>query len=337
VRRSWLAVVALAALSYPGAAAAHAGAGSPAATDFVARVTSVPAGLTAKVIDGDQSLWLDVAPGLTVNVLGFSGEPYLRFTPSGVQANVSSPTWLLNRAQPGQPPPRVAPVGATRWQTVARGRSYTWHEDRLHALALTARQPGSELAGNWTLPLRIDGGPAQIRGSLWHVDPPSLLWLWPEIVAAASLPALLRLRRRRLQAAIATTLVAATLLALAVAATGRLLYGRPTVSTAQQVELGLTLAAIVLGLRLLLIRDWQMLISIVIGAIALAFGAAWIGILLHGHVIAFLPAPVQRLAVAGCLGGGATLLATTVLADGFQLVVASVPPARKRDGRRDAG
>ena len=84
----------LASLSVPASAAAHLKSGT-LSTDFEARVGALrPAapGVAARVLDGDQRLELRVEPGSVVVVLGLLGEPFLRFSPSGVEANVASPT-----------------------------------------------------------------------------------------------------------------------------------------------------------------------------------------------------------------------------------------------------
>ncbi len=324
MRAAGIAAVMLAALCLPGGAAAHVGRTIPVATAYVARITSLPAGIRAKVIDGDQSLWLDVSSRSTVVVLGFSGEPYLRFTANGVQANRRSATWLLNRALPGQTVPYSSPTVTPLWATVSRGHAYRWHEDRLHGLALAARAPGSQFVGTWTVPLRIDGRPAQLRGSLRHVNPPSLLWLWPAIIVVAALPALLRLRRRRLNAMLATVLILVDVAAIAVAAAGYLLYGRPAVSLEQKVELMLTAAALALVLRLLFLRPWQTLAVSLTGAIGFLVGLAWFGTLQHGHVNAAMPATVERGAIVVMLGAGLALLAAVYYSDNkFYLVLGS--------------
>jgi hypothetical protein len=38
----------------------------------------------AKVVDGDRKLWLRVAAGSTLIVLGFQREPYIRFNRQGL-------------------------------------------------------------------------------------------------------------------------------------------------------------------------------------------------------------------------------------------------------------
>lgn len=324
MRAAGIAAVVLVALCLPDGAAAHVGRTIPVATDFVAQITSLPAGIRGKVFDGDQSLWLDVSSRATVVVLGFSGEPYLRFTANGVQANKHSATWLLNRAFPGQIVPYSSPRATPLWTTVSPGHSYRWHEDRLHGLAFAARAPGSQSAGVWTVPLRIDGRPAQVRGTLRHVNPPSLLWLWTAIVLVAALPAFLRLRRRRLNAVIATTLILVDVAAIAVAAAGRLFYGRPAVSLEQQIELILTAAALALVLRLLILRPWQTLAVSLTGAIGFFVGLAWIGTLEHGHVNAAIPDAVERGAIVVMLGAGLALLAAVYYSDNkFYLALGS--------------
>jgi hypothetical protein len=81
-----LLVSALASLVAPAAAAAH-GPVNPAASRYLATVRQVPPGVEAKVVDGDQRMWLDVAPAQTVVVHDYRGAPYLRFSKRGVEVN----------------------------------------------------------------------------------------------------------------------------------------------------------------------------------------------------------------------------------------------------------
>ena len=117
-RRTFAATLAAAAAAFvqPAEALAHSGHAAPAATSFVARITQVPPGLEAKVVDGDQLLWLRADPRVTAVVSGLREEPYLRFTRSGVWENQRSPTTYLNKPRP-QTPPRDAIAGAPPvWQ-----------------------------------------------------------------------------------------------------------------------------------------------------------------------------------------------------------------------------
>ena len=94
-------------------AAAHLKSGT-LSTDFEARAgTFRPAapGVTARLLDGDQRLELRVEPGSVVLVLGFLGEPFLRFSASGVEANVASPTASSARVISASAVPAVGAAG----------------------------------------------------------------------------------------------------------------------------------------------------------------------------------------------------------------------------------
>lgn len=83
-RRATLACTgaAVAALALPSLASAHASKTPPVATDFHARITHPVLGIEARVVDGDQTLWLD-AGAHTVAIDGIQGEPLLRFDRAG--------------------------------------------------------------------------------------------------------------------------------------------------------------------------------------------------------------------------------------------------------------
>lgn len=76
-------------------ATAYAHAGGRIATDFEARLAGLQppaAGVRAQVLGGDQRLQLTVTGSQVVVVVGLLGEPFLRFSPAGVEANAASPT-----------------------------------------------------------------------------------------------------------------------------------------------------------------------------------------------------------------------------------------------------
>jgi hypothetical protein len=268
----------------------------------------VPLGLEAKVVDGDQRLWLRARPNVTTVVLGFQGEPYLRFTAGGIAANTLSPTYYLNRSRP-LVPPHVNAQAAPIWHLVSHARSYSWHEDRLHALAATALAPGSSYVGGWAVPLLVNGKRTQIRGGLWHSDAPSLTWFWPIVVLLASLPALIRLRRPRLDAAVMTVLALATLGASTTARLGRELYGRPTVSGWQLAVLAVTCLFAVVIAWMYLRPEWRWIGAMLIAVTGMYEGVVLVGTLLNGFVLAVLPAVVERITVITALAGGAGLFA----------------------------
>jgi hypothetical protein len=163
-----IAVVAL--VAFPGVAEAH-GPIAPVASSYFAKPLEVPAGLEAKVVDGDLRMWLSVPADETVVVLDYRGAPYLRFSPGGVAVNYNSSMYYLNQTPFAQTPPgNLTASTPPSWHVVSSGHSYEWHDGRLHALATVALTPGVAFVGRWTVPLRIDGGSAAIGGGLWHAD-----------------------------------------------------------------------------------------------------------------------------------------------------------------------
>jgi hypothetical protein len=272
-------------------------------------------GLEAKVIDGDQRLWLRARPNVTAVVLGFQGEPYLRFTAGGIAANTRSPTYYLNRSRP-LVPPHVSANAAPIWRLVSHARSYSWHEDRLHALAATALAPGSSYAGGWAVPLLVNGKRTQIRGGLWHADHPSLIWFWPIVTLLASLPALIRLRRPRLDAAVMSALALATLSASTTARLGRELYGRPTVSRWQLAVVAATCLFAVVVAWMYVRPEWRWIGAMLIAVTGMYQGVVLVGTLLNGFVLAVLPPVLERITTITALAGGAGLFALLLLSIG---------------------
>jgi len=146
-------------------------------------------GLQARVLGGDERLTLRNWSGKTVVVLGYHGEPFLRFTDHGVFR-----------------------LAGAEWRRVAGGTSYAWHDHRIHwdrktpppAVAAAPDRP-HKLFG-WRIPGRADGRRFVITGFLGYAPPPAVShgrsW-WPTTVssALAVLLAVVLLRRRRGSAA----------------------------------------------------------------------------------------------------------------------------------------
>jgi hypothetical protein len=296
-----------ATLVVPGAAEAH-GPVDPAATSYLARVRQLSAGLDAKVVDGDQRLWLHAVAAETVVVLDYRGVPYLRFSAHGVQVNHSSSMYYSNQVPAEAVPAGLGPRTPASWEQVSGGHDYEWHDGRLHALAATALVPGATYVGRWSIPVRVDGRPALIAGGLRYAPNPSLVWFWPIVVVIACVLAGLRLGREELDVRIARVLALGSLIAFAVAAAGEQLHGRPDVSAGQLVLLALQLAFVVWGLGRLLSRrhGWFGFFLIAVGTIW--EGASLVGVLVHGFVLLALPAFAARTAVVACLAAGGALL-----------------------------
>ena len=293
--------------AFPCVAEAH-GPVAPIATSYMARLAEVPAGLDAKVVDGDQRLWLRVVPSMTVVVLDYRGAPYLRFSRSGVDVNQASAMYYLNQIPAETPPSNLGPTTRAQWDRVSSGHDYGWHDGRLHALAATALSPGSEYLGRWTIPLRIDGRVSAISGGLWHAEDPSIVWFWPILVLLGCVLAARRLRRPALDAGVARVLAVPTLIAVALGSAGQELHGRPTVSIGQYIGLGVILALAVWGLFWVLFRRPGWFAFLVIAVAALWKGIELVPTLLNGFVLAAVPAFAARAAAVLCLGSGAGLL-----------------------------
>ena len=304
-----LAIVAagVALVLAPGAASAH-GPVAPIATSYLAKVSQLPAGLRATVVDGDQRLWLAVTPSATVVVLDPRGAPYLRFTRSGVAVNENSGTYYTNLT-PAQPAPGgLTATTVPRWVSAGAGHTYSWHDGRLHALATVAISPGRSYVGRWSIPLRVNGRPTVIAGGLYYAPGPSIVWFWPILVAIACTAAAVRLRREQLDVRVARWLGAGALAAAIVASLGRELHGRPGVSVFQILTLAVIVVFVVWTLRQLLLRRESYFTSFAVACLAIWQGVNLLPTLWNGFVLAAVPAFAARAACVVGLGCGVGLL-----------------------------
>ncbi|MGB9186182.1 MAG: hypothetical protein WCB67_19195, partial [Solirubrobacteraceae bacterium] len=291
----------------PVVASAH-GPVAPIATSYLAKVSQLPAGLTATVVDGDQRLWLAVAADETVVVLDPRGAPYLRFTSSGVAVNENSETFYANLT-PAQPPPADLTASTPpRWAAAGGGHAYSWHDGRLHALATVALSPGRSYVGRWSIPVRVNGRPRVIAGGLYYAGAPSLVWFWPIVVVIACTLAAVRLRREQLDARLARLLAGAALAAAIVAAVGRELHGRPGVSIFQTVTFAVIAAFVLWACRQLLLRRESYFTFFAVGCVAIWEGVNLLPTLWNGFVLAAVPAFAARAACVICVGCGVGVL-----------------------------
>ncbi|HWE08443.1 MAG TPA: hypothetical protein VG325_03765 [Solirubrobacteraceae bacterium] len=302
-----LAVI-VAVMALPAQASAH-GPVDPSATSFLARISHAPPGVEAKVVDGDQRVWMRVNPQRTVTVLDYRQAPYLRFTAAGVQVNGNSEMFYLNQVPPETPPPGLGPQNRPHWISVSSGHAYEWHDGRLSDLAATTLTPGATYLGQWRIALRVDGAPAVLAGGLTYQPSPSIVWFWPIIVCLACVLAVLRLRRPQLDLRVARALAAVALTAFAVAGAGQQLHGRPSVSVGQELTLAVALAFVAWGARRLVLRRHGWFTFFAIAAVAIWEGASLISVLFDGFVLLALPPVVARAAVLACLSCGVSLLA----------------------------
>jgi hypothetical protein len=325
-------VLALSAAS-PGPASAH-GPVAPVASSYVAKVSQVPAGLEARVVDGDLRMWLRAPSTATVIVLDYRGAPYLRFSRSGVQVNQNSAMYYLNLTPvAATPPTNLSPSTPPHWVSVTGGHAYSWHDGRLHALAAVAIAAGTRYVGRWSIPVRVDGAPASLSGPVWHAPDVSIVWFWPIAVLLVSVLAAWRIGDIRLDDRLGRGLATAALLATAVAATAHQLHGRPTVSPWQVVELVAVLAFAAWGLRRVLWGRPGYFSYFAVAFVALWQGLTLVSTLVYGFVLIALPAFVVRAATVVCLASGGAILMLV-----YRLAAAPRERDRVReaeDGRRD--
>ncbi|MFG1882874.1 hypothetical protein [Micromonospora sp. NPDC049102] len=169
-------------------AAAH-GADAPNGTDYrtrVAGVTPARPGLTVRVIEAGARLELTNHTGRAVEVIGYSGEPYLRVGPDGVFENSHSPATYLNRTLAGDTalPADADPAAPPSWRRIADGTTARWHDQR--ALWQESTPPAEVRAAperehrirDWTVPLRDGTDPLTIGGTLDWVPPPDAYTWW---------------------------------------------------------------------------------------------------------------------------------------------------------------
>lgn len=209
--------------------------------------------------------------------------------------------YFLNENPSVSPPSGLTRSTVPKWQAVSGGHVYGWHDGRLSALSTVAVSPGTTDVGTWRIPLRVDGAPTAISGRLLYAPTPSIVWFWPVLVLIACVLAAWRVRRPDLDRLVARTLAITALAAIAVAALGRGLYGRPTTSIGQLVLLALTLAYVTCALIWVLRARASWFSLLVVSIVALWEDLEIFPVLLHGYVLMVIPAFVARAAAVTCI------------------------------------
>lgn len=194
VMGSAIAVVVMLCTASP--VAAHGSVGSDS-TNYRTQVDQPgDPGLMWEVFGGDALLQLTNSTGEEVTVLGYEGEPYLRFSPGdGVYENVRSPAAYLNqdRFATTALPSDVDAQAAPQWRRVVDGDDYAWHDHRAHWMApvrpaeVDADPSVAHLVLVWSIPVTIgdtDPRRVDVTGELrWE---PPVAW-WPPILMLACL------------------------------------------------------------------------------------------------------------------------------------------------------
>jgi hypothetical protein len=211
--RRALSLLALVALGLPAAVIAHPGSTLTGYVSTVSAVVPNVLGVNALVLGGDDRLRISNYSGKTIVILGYEGEPYLRFDKTGVYANTLSPAAHLNRFRLPRPlkPGVTDPSARPRWRRVAPGVTYEWHDHRIH---WTGREPPAGVREHpdriqriftWRVPGRADGARFAINGFLGYApdrsaekdDGGRTTWLVLAGLGAAALLAVVGVGARR--------------------------------------------------------------------------------------------------------------------------------------------
>ncbi|MFC3504770.1 hypothetical protein ACFOOK_27910 [Micromonospora krabiensis] len=184
-----VAAAALAATLATAAPAAAHGADAPDGTDYrttVGGITPARDGLSVRAVEAGARLELTNRTGRPVEVIGYSGEPYLRVGPDGVFENTRSPATYLNRTLAGDTtlPAEADPAAPPSWRRVADGPTARWHDQRAlyresaPPAAVRAAPDREQRVRDWTVPLRDGTEPVEIHGTLDWVPPPDAYPWW---------------------------------------------------------------------------------------------------------------------------------------------------------------
>jgi len=162
------------------ASAADAHQGNPNFRSVLRGLTPAQSGVQLSIVNYDDSFELINHSGRTIVVMGYQGEPYARVLPDGtVQLNRNSPAYYLNDDRyggatvPGSASARATP----QWETQDRTGRLIWHDHRMHWMgrnvpsAVKDRSVKTKIF-DYAVPLRVDGRPAAIKGTLFWVGEP---------------------------------------------------------------------------------------------------------------------------------------------------------------------
>ncbi len=201
------ALLALAAVIAP-VSSAHQG--NP---NFRSEITSIgPTGLAdgiaLTVKNFDDGLELVNRSGKVVVVIGYDGEPYLRFSPDGVvEVNLNSPSYYLNedRLADVEVPERADPDAVPEWSQIDDTGVGYWHDHRSHYMGdgipvQVSDEDAVTKVFDYRIPMVIDGESANARGTLTWVGSDEGVPLAPFVglvLIAAAGTAFLVIRRGR--------------------------------------------------------------------------------------------------------------------------------------------
>lgn len=185
----------------------HIGSGdSVQAGNTEAVITSVspalPPGVRIDVVGSDTFLRIR-ANGHTVQIPGYSGEPYIRIESNGdVFVNDGSTTAALNGDRYGNVDlSNFVPSDLPVWRRVSTDGEAMWHDHRSHWMSpkRPATVDDTGRVQDFKIPFEIDGKQTEVLGTLYLRSPASAVW-WLTGIIGVFLVVLIVSWRERLAA-----------------------------------------------------------------------------------------------------------------------------------------
>ena len=308
-------------------AQAHNGAGG-SASDYRSEIIGYsgdPTGIELRVVELGNRMELVRTTANTVVVLGYEGEPYLRFDASGIFENINSPAHYLNldRFAATSPPASASATAQPSWMRVASGTTFRWHDHRAHWMSpipptdVQADPDVERVVHTDTVALQIDGRDveATIRVT-WLPKPDRLLWLVIAVLLAAIVAATIVLVRgadRYLPLAV-------------VAASVAVMFGAGD-SGARAVLSGVAIVAALVGVFTRL-----RLVSVGAAVLVSLLAATRLDVFDHELIAGWIAAPGQRLAIVIAFGFGLGSVAASIVS---ALSPSPAPPPTALEGVAD--
>ncbi len=190
-----LVLAVLVAAVFARGAEAHFGTAKLGYRSTITAVKPHMPGLKFKVLYGDDQIFLDNRSGKTVIIKGYSGEPYLRFAPSGIFVNIRSPAGYLNQDRYArvQVPKSATATAKPKWEKLANVHVWAWHDHRIHymnpipppQIKAAPRKPHHVF--DWKVPATDNGKKFLIAGSLDYKPPPKNDFPYGLVISLAAL------------------------------------------------------------------------------------------------------------------------------------------------------
>lgn len=201
LRRALSLATTLLVVAWPTAA----GADPAGPTDYRSVIEAIQPqtdAMTVSIVGGDSFVVLEQQQAVPIEVRGYNGEPYLRWSAEGiVEQNRRSPATYLNTdrfgtAESAELPADADAAAAPEWDVVADDGVYAWHDHRAHwmlAQPPLGLGPGDQIVDD-VIPVIVEGEVIELEVASYWQDPPSLL---PALSGAAlGFGAVLAVRKR---------------------------------------------------------------------------------------------------------------------------------------------